>query len=126
MRNLAEKLPEKQPQERGESEDPEKERLSGEIAEVFDILTKRRLTPKEIDRLKEHPSWQVSIGEKGEILGLPQGVSQKDVVVFLGSDGKWYAQNPSPELMEEKRLWRSDWEDDRKAKGKADDKKDKK
>jgi len=53
--------------------------------------------------------WQVKIGEKGEISGLPEEVSAENVIFFLGPDKKWWAENPSPEILEEMRLWRSDW-----------------
>ncbi|MBI2628402.1 MAG: hypothetical protein HYW71_03235 [Candidatus Niyogibacteria bacterium] len=55
--------------------------------------------------------WQIEIGEKGEISGLPEGVSFEDVIIFLGPDKKWWAENPSPEILKEIRLWRSDWKD---------------
>lgn len=60
---------------------------------------------------EEHPSWPISF-EKGEISGLPENVKPKDVIVFMGPDGNWYAQNPSQELLNEIKLWRSDWNEE--------------
>ena len=60
---------------------------------------------------KNHPSWEITFDPTGKSLGLPETVSQKDVIVFLGHDNKWYAQKPSPELLDEIRLWRTDWKD---------------
>jgi hypothetical protein len=53
---------------------------------------------------KEHPTWEVSF-EDGKIRGLPEGVGPKNVIVFIGPQGRWFAQNPSPELLEEIKLW---------------------
>lgn len=50
--------------------------------------------------------WQVEFGKNGEIIGLPEGVSVQDVILFLGPDKKWWAENPSPKILEEIRLWR--------------------
>ncbi len=52
--------------------------------------------------------WQVEIGKNGEIIGLPEKVSVQDVILFLGPDKKWWAENPSPEILEEIRLWRGE------------------
>jgi hypothetical protein len=60
---------------------------------------------------EKHPSWKVTIDRSGNIEGLPEGISNKDVIVFKGNDDQWYAQNPSPELLQEIRLWRTDWND---------------
>ena len=59
----------------------------------------------------EHTSWMVTFDASGNMKGLPEDVSNKDVLVFIGNDGKWYAQKPSPELLEEIRQWRTDWDD---------------
>jgi hypothetical protein len=61
---------------------------------------------------EEYPSYQVSFSEKGEIEGLPENVKPKDVIVFMGPDGNWYAQNASQELLNEVRQWRSDWNEE--------------
>ena len=85
--------------------------------EVIDFKTGKTLSEEEVAAMKaaeskeSHPSWQVTFAENGDILGLPPEVTNKDVIVFLGTDGKWWAQNPSPELLAEIRLWRSDWRD---------------
>src|SRR3989344_3165265 len=73
---------------------------------VFDIKTGKKLTAEEIEKRKnEHPTWSVSINLDGSVNGLPSGISINDIVLFLGNDGKWYAQNPSRELLEEMRMW---------------------
>ncbi|MEK7542854.1 MAG: hypothetical protein AAB503_00920 [Patescibacteria group bacterium] len=54
--------------------------------------------------------WPVEI--KGdEIIGLPEGVSRKDVILFIENDGSWWAANPSPEVWEEIKMWRTDYMD---------------
>lgn len=53
--------------------------------------------------------WQVSLDKEGNVIGLPEGVAPKDVVLFKRDDGKWWAANPSSEVLEEIRMWRSDW-----------------
>lgn len=58
-----------------------------------------------------HKSWPVTLDENGRVQGLPEGKSETDVIVFQGSDGKWHAQNPSPETIAEERLWRLGWQD---------------
>jgi hypothetical protein len=58
---------------------------------------------------EEHPTWEVNITDEGKIEGLPEGIKPKDVILFLGPEGKWLAQNPSPGLLEEIKKWRSDW-----------------
>ncbi len=58
-----------------------------------------------------HPIWPVTRDERGNICGLPEGKSKEDVIVFQGSDGGWYAQNPSSETLEDIRAWRPDWQD---------------
>jgi hypothetical protein len=60
----------------------------------------------------EHPTWEVSLDEKGGIEGLPEGIKPQDVILFLGPKGQWLAQNPSPELLEEIKQWRSDWNEE--------------
>jgi len=65
--------------------------------------------PPEEKGSEGHPSWPVSFDEKGRLLGLPPDKTEKDVIVFKGNDGKWYAQNPSSELLEELGQWRTDW-----------------
>jgi hypothetical protein len=65
---------------------------------------------REKTELKEqHLSWKITFDASGNINGLPEGISRKDVIVFLGNDGEWYAQYPSPELLKEMQLWRADW-----------------
>ncbi|HUZ92808.1 MAG TPA: hypothetical protein VNG29_02295 [Candidatus Paceibacterota bacterium] len=107
MKNVAEAL------EHGPEEQPEKKE-GARSAEIVDIRTRKALTPEEIEARKSHPSWPVTIGEKGEVIGLPEGVSQKDVITFLDKDGHWLAQYPSKALIDEKKEWRSDWMDIRK------------
>lgn len=51
------------------------------------------------------PSWPVTYDKKGNLLGLPPNISERDVIVFIGNDGRHYAQLSSPELIEEQRLW---------------------
>ena len=58
---------------------------------------------------EEHPTWRITFDEAGNINGLPPEVPKDRVIIFMGSDGKWLAQNPSPEILEEIKLWRSDW-----------------
>lgn len=77
-------------------------------AEIIDLASKRAEAAKE-----EHPTWPVTIDEHGNIHGLPEGKEPRDVIVLMGNDGKWYAQNPSPETLEEMRAWRPDWIDPR-------------
>lgn len=84
------------------------------LAKVIDIKEQRPLSPEEIKlrvtELKEnHPTWEVFFDKDGNPVGLPAGVTRKDTLFFLGNDGKWYAQNPSAELIEEIKMWRSDW-----------------
>jgi hypothetical protein len=62
-----------------------------------------------LEQKKEHPSWIVTFDASGNIRGLPEGISKKNVLIFEGNDGKWYAQNPSPEFLKEIQLWRTDW-----------------
>lgn len=58
---------------------------------------------------QESPApWPITYDERGNILGLPPGVSERDVIVFIGNDGKKYAQISSPDLIEERAMWRSD------------------
>src|SRR3989344_2164383 len=76
-------------------------------SEIVDLDSRRYPeSAKEI-----HPTWPVTIDEHGDVHGLPEGKSRTDVIVFAGPDGKWYAQNPSPETLEEIRMWRTDWSD---------------
>ncbi len=106
MSNLAETPAIKDPEE------TPKEKPDARPVEVVDMRTRKILTPEEVKaRKREHPSWPVTIGEGGVVLGLPEGVSQKDVILFKGPEGNWWAQNPSEELLEEIRLWRTDWQD---------------
>lgn len=63
------------------------------------------------DELAGHQSWPVTFMPDGAIMGLPEGVAPCDVIVFLDADGKWYAGKPSSELLAEKKLWRTDWQD---------------
>ena len=63
-------------------------------------------------RGEEHPTWEVSLDEKGGIEGLPEGIKPQDVILFLGPKGQWLAQNPSSELLEEIKQWRSDWNEE--------------
>lgn len=84
------------------------------VTEVVDIREKRTLSPEEIElrvqELKEsHPTWQIFYDKNGDPVGLPPGITRKDALFFLGNDGKWYAQNPSAELIKEIKMWRSDW-----------------
>lgn len=65
-------------------------------------------TKAEPQKEKKKRLWQVTFDQKGNLLGLPKGVSRKDVIVFIGKDGKWWAENPSPEILEERQMWRSD------------------
>ena len=58
---------------------------------------------------QEHGPWPVSFNEKGRVVGLPAGVSEKNVLVYIGGDGSWYAQNPPEELLKEIRQWHSGW-----------------
>ena len=58
---------------------------------------------------EEHPTWLVSFNPNGSLNGLPIGISRKNVILFIGNDGKWYAQNPSPERLKEIEMWRTDW-----------------
>lgn len=52
---------------------------------------------------EEHPVWEVTLDNSGNIKnGLPKGISPEDVITFKGNDGKWYAQNPTPELLRER------------------------
>jgi len=44
-------------------------------------------------------------------MGLPAGIAPKDVILFLGNNGKWYAGKPTPDLIAENKLWRTDWQD---------------
>ena len=86
------------------------------LAEVNDIKEQRVLSPEEIklrvQELKEnHPTWEVFFDKDGNPVGLPPGITRGDAIFFLGNDGKWYAQNPSLELIEEIKMWRSDWMD---------------
>ncbi len=108
MKNVAEVPSESLPNE-GDARETDKEVYAGEVSEVFDVLAKRRLTPKEVDSLKGHLFWPIIIDEERNIHGLPADVLEKDVIVFKGSDGGWWAQNPTAELLEEKRRWRHDW-----------------
>lgn len=63
-------------------------------------------------QFEEHQTWEVSFDDQGKIQGLPEGIESKDVIVFLGPNGEWLAQNPSPELLKEIQLWRSDWNEE--------------
>ena len=53
--------------------------------------------------------WRVNFDQKGNIIGLPERISPRDVIIFEGNDGSWWAENPSPEILEEIQKWRSDW-----------------
>jgi len=57
----------------------------------------------------DYPSWPVEFDEKGNLHGLPPGILEKNVLLFKNSDGKWIAQNPSDELRQEIKKWRTDW-----------------
>lgn len=59
---------------------------------------------------EKHRLWPVAIDEKGEIVGLPKEVSANEVILFKESDGRWWAANPSPDILEEIRMWRTDWQ----------------
>ncbi|OIO50640.1 MAG: hypothetical protein AUJ45_02710 [Parcubacteria group bacterium CG1_02_50_68] len=96
--NLAEKLQEPYKNEK---------RKEGKSADIVDLEAWRQKSEKK----KEHETWPVTFDVAGDLHGLPEGISRKDIIVFQGSDGKWYAQNPSTELLEEIRLWRTDWLD---------------
>ncbi len=69
--------------------------------------SEEKFSESETDSSKEKRRlWQVKIRENGGITGLPEGISPQDVILFLGPDNKWWAENPSPEILEEIRLWR--------------------
>jgi len=57
----------------------------------------------------DHPSWPVEFDEKGNLHGLPPGILEQNILLFKNSDGKWMAQNPSDELRQEIKKWRTDW-----------------
>lgn len=63
----------------------------------------------EAGQSREKRRWHVHFDQKGDIIGLPESVSRKDVIVFLDADGGWQAANPPPEILEEIKMWRSDW-----------------
>lgn len=63
------------------------------------------------ERKESHEIWPVTFDAKGNLYGLPEGIPRERVILFLGEDNKWYAQNPSPELLEQLRWWRTDWQD---------------
>lgn len=69
----------------------------------------------EKEKLEEEPqlprAWPIEIGPKGEIIGLPEGIKREDVILRIESDGSWWAYNPSQEIIEEIKKWRSDWMD---------------
>jgi hypothetical protein len=58
---------------------------------------------------KKKEIWPVSFSQDGKILGLPKEVKPEEVIVFIGPDGKWYAQLPSKETLKEIEHWRADW-----------------
>ncbi|MFA6408437.1 MAG: hypothetical protein WCW36_03155 [Candidatus Paceibacterota bacterium] len=62
---------------------------------------------------EEHKVYPVTRDEHGDIHGLPEGKSAKDVIVFQGNDKLWYAQDPeeSPEIVDDIKAWREDWQD---------------
>jgi len=65
--------------------------------------------PEENPSDQEKPVlWEVTYDKDGNILGLPPGISRRDIIEFEGNDGKHYAQLPTPELIEERKMWRSD------------------
>lgn len=85
----------------------EHEEQKKEPAEIIDLASRRAEAAKE-----EHPMWPITIDEHGDIHGLPDGKEPRDVIVLMGHDGKWYAQNPSTETLKEIHTWRSDWVDE--------------
>ncbi len=42
------------------------------------------------------------------IKGLPEGLTEKDIRIFIGPDGKKYAANPSEEVLEAEKFWKDD------------------
>ncbi|MHB8860464.1 MAG: hypothetical protein ACYC48_01875 [Minisyncoccota bacterium] len=72
------------------------------------------LRKKKSEEAGECETWPVTFDKDGNVRGLPEGKSRSDVVLSQGSDGKWYAQDLSPETLEEIRLWRADWQDAKK------------
>lgn len=79
-------------------------------------LEQRTLSPEEVklgvQELKEsHPTWDIFFDKDGNPVGLPPHIKRGDTIFFLGNNGQWHAQNPSPELIEEIKKWRSDWMD---------------
>ncbi|MDO8557017.1 MAG: hypothetical protein Q7R98_00950 [Candidatus Jorgensenbacteria bacterium] len=61
--------------------------------------------------VKKNPRlWRVEL-RGSEIIGLPEGVSPHDVLLFKENDGSWWAANPSKEILEEIKMWRTDWMD---------------
>ncbi len=68
--------------------------------------------PEEKPSAQEKPvPWEITYDKKGKIVGLPTGVFEKDIIVFIGNDKKHYAQLPTPELIKERKMWRSDERD---------------
>ncbi len=114
--NNPERVPEVNISENHSANDSERSVDSKPLAEVFDIKERRALSQEEIklqiqELKKEHPTWDIFFDQKGNPIGLPPNIKRGDAIFFLGNDGKWYAQNPSPELIEEIKMWRSDWMD---------------
>jgi len=95
---------------------PEKTIDERSSVELADIKEQRTLGSEEVKRgveeLKEsHPTWKIFFDKDGNPVGLPPGLRKGDAIFFLGNNGQWHAQNPSPELIEEIKMWRSDWMD---------------
>jgi hypothetical protein len=104
--NLAEIEPDEENVPNSQTEEPAK------TGNVYSIETRQTLSPEELEKAREeerHRTWPVTIGSKGNVVGLPPHLTEHDVVLFKDSDGGWKAQNPSPELLEEIKMWRTDW-----------------
>jgi len=67
------------------------------------------MPPEKAPIKNDHPSWPVEIDENGKLSGLPDGILEKNVILFKNDQGKWLAQNPSDELKVEIKKWRTDW-----------------
>ncbi len=69
--------------------------MNSEQPEIEPAKEKRRLWPVKLDA--------------GGIIGLPEGVSPRDVILFLDENDQWWAENPSPEILKEIGLWQTGW-----------------
>ena len=99
-----------------EGEEIEQQPKDKKLDNVYGFETKQKLNPEELEKRKQelkntHPTYEIIIDSRGNVVGLPPHLTRKGVILFLDSKGNWRAQNPSPRLLEEIKMWRSDWMD---------------